>query len=453
LKPNQTNGRKRAGWLSFAAAQVSAIELRFPLLSRGFLSIFDQGIFSGASFLTAVLIGRATSPRELGLYYLVLSIILVATGVQEQIVSAPYLVYSKRRKGRELAEYAGSMWVHHVIITAVTLIVALVAILVLTLAGKIEIVPGLWAFFFAAPLLMFRQCVRRFTFASLEFKMAVALDALIAFVQLAGLTLLVYNGWLSLFRIFAVMGIACGVGCLGWYFLERPRLRFVRARLVSDWRNNWRFSKWALRTYILGNTTPQLMLWLLTAAVGPAATGLFGACNNLIGISNVFLGGVDNALTPQAAHAYATGGVKELRRVLMIVGLFLAITMGGCFLFVLFTGDWLMVLIFGDSYRGTGAILIVLTASTLMHCLGTLAHNGLWAVDRPRSNFVADVCCLTVTLIVAAFLILPYGALGAAFATLAGITAAALVRSLTLLRYFEAQLLEANVATNSALPT
>jgi O-antigen/teichoic acid export membrane protein len=127
--------------------------------------------------------------------------------------------------------------------------------------------------------------------------------------------------------------------------------------------------------------------------------------------------------------------------------------MGGCFLFVLFTGDWLMVLVFGEAYRGTGAILIVLTGSTLMHCLGTLAHNGLWAVDRPRSNFVADVCCLAVTLVVAALLIVPYGALGAAFATLAGITTAALVRSLTLLRYFETQLIEANLATNSALPT
>src|SRR5829696_8659247 len=98
------------GWIPWVARCIAAIELRFPLMSRGFLSIFDQAVFSGTSFATAVLIGRATSPDQLGQYYLVLSIILVITGAQEQIVSAPYVVYSKRREGQELAEYAGSMW-------------------------------------------------------------------------------------------------------------------------------------------------------------------------------------------------------------------------------------------------------------------------------------------------------------------------------------------------------
>ena len=109
---------KSGGWLSAVAGRFLAMELRFPLASRGLLSIFDQAIFSGTSFFTAVLIGRATSPDQLGHYYLVLSIILVITGIQEQLVAAPYLVYSKRRQGRELAEYAGTMWAHHLAVTS-----------------------------------------------------------------------------------------------------------------------------------------------------------------------------------------------------------------------------------------------------------------------------------------------------------------------------------------------
>jgi hypothetical protein len=48
-------------------------------------------------------------------------------------------------------------------------------------------------------------------------------------------------------------------------------------------------------------------------------------------------------------------------------------------------------------------------------------------------------------------LIYPFGALGAALATLAGSAAAALVRSFTLLRVFEARALESNLAIGSAL--
>ena len=190
------------------------------------------------------------------------------------------------------------------------------AILGLSFTSHSDLVPGLWALVCTAPLLLFRQGVRRFTFASLELKSAVVLDAAVAVLQLGGLVLLIYLRWLSLFSIFAVMGAACGLACIGWYLLKKPCVRFVRARFLPDWRSNWSFSRWALRTYVLGNTTPQLMLWLVSAVVGPAATGIFGACNNLIGISNVLLGGVDNVLTPQASHAFATGGVKDLRRIL-----------------------------------------------------------------------------------------------------------------------------------------
>src|SRR5215470_2024068 len=109
---------QRGGWLSTIAARVLGMKRRFPLASHGLLSIFDQAIFSGTSFLTAALIGRTTSPDQLGLYYLLLSIVLIISGVQEQLVAAPYVVYSKRRHGRELAEYAGSMWAHYLAATS-----------------------------------------------------------------------------------------------------------------------------------------------------------------------------------------------------------------------------------------------------------------------------------------------------------------------------------------------
>ena len=211
------------------------------------------------------------------------------------------------------------------------------------------------------------------------------------------------------------------------------------------------FSKWALQTYVLGNTTYQLMLWIVIATVGAAATGIFGACSNLIGTVYVILCGVDNVLTPQAAHAYAVGGVKDLRRVLLLAGAFLAITIGGFCLFVLATGDWLVVLAFGTHYQGTGAILITLAVSTLMNGLSIVAGNGLWALDQPRSNFMADVCCMTVTLTAAALLIYPFGILAHALAVLVGTSVAAVVRLFTLMGYLEDHATEPNVGVSSAL--
>lgn len=445
--------RKSGRWLLAVTRRILAIQPRFPLASTGLLSIFDQAIFSGTSFLTAVFIGRATSPDELGMYYLVLSIILIISGVQDQIIASPFDIYSKRRQGRDLAEYAGSICAHHLAVTFVAVIGLLTAILALSIIGQTRFVPGLWALVAFGPILLFRQGVRRFAFANLEVKSAVVLDATVAVLQISALVLLRYLGWLSLFSIFAVIGGACGLGCVGWHMLSRPRVRFVRERIRPDWYYNWNFGKWALQTYVLANTAPQIMLWLVSAMVGPAATGVFGACNNLIGMCYVLLCGVFNVLTPLSAQAFATGGVRDLRRILFIAGVFFAVTMGGLCVFAFATGDWLVVLAFGPLYRGTGRILITLTLSTTINAFSMLTGNGLWAIDQPRANLFADVCSMTVVLITAAFLVHPYGAFGAALATLAGTTAATVVRSFTLMRCLEGHASQSSVAMSSALPS
>src|SRR5262245_21742252 len=184
--------RDRVGAVSSIAARLVAICGGNSLASRGLLSIFDQAIFSGTSFLTAALIGRLTSPDQLGLYYLVLSVVLIIAGVQENLVAAPYSVYSKRREGRELTEYAGSMWAHYLIVSLLAVIALTIAIPVLSTEGQSRIAPGLWAVVAVGPMLMFRQWIRRFTFVSANLRSAVVLDATVAVLQLSGIALFGY---------------------------------------------------------------------------------------------------------------------------------------------------------------------------------------------------------------------------------------------------------------------
>jgi O-antigen/teichoic acid export membrane protein len=422
---------QRGHALTALAMKVRNLAGRFPSVSNGMLSIFDQAIVSGTTFFTAAIVGRMTSPDELGLYYLVLTIVLVVSGIQDQIVAAPYSVYSKRRQGRELAEFGGSIWLHHGIVSLLTVAGLGVAILVCWAVGNTKIVPGLFALMIVGPLILLRGGIRRFAFANFHVFWAIALDAIVAAIQLGGLFLLGHFGSLSLFGIYAVMGGACGLACVAWYFLDPPRVRFIRQRFAPDWRHNWAFGKWALRSFLVGNTTSWVMLWIVSFAVGAAATGVLGACSTLIGITNVLLLGVDNVLTPHAAHSFATGGAKDLRRLLSITAAFLALALGAFCLIALLTGDWLVVLVFGLRYNGSGPILFTLALSALTNSLGMVVGNGLWAIDQPRANFIADVSCMVVMLVTAAFLIHPWGAFGAALAILAGTTTGCVIRTIT----------------------
>jgi O-antigen/teichoic acid export membrane protein len=94
-------------------------------------------------------------------------------------------------------------------------------------------------------------------------------------------------------------------------------------------------------------------------------------------------------------------------------------------------GSNVATLVYGDKYSGAGPILSILSLSLLANGVGTVVGNGLWAIDRPRSNFVADVCCLVVTLGSAVLMVRPWDTFGAALALLAGTSIAAVVRSIT----------------------
>jgi O-antigen/teichoic acid export membrane protein len=273
--------------------------------------------------------------------------------------------------------------------------------------------------------------------ADLKMATAIVIDGAVAVVQLSGLLLLVYLGDLSLPAIFGVMAGACALASVGWVLARPSEIQFDRRRFLADWRGNWPFSKWSLKSYLVSNTMPQILPWILSIAVGTAATGVLGACATLVGISNVFVLGVANLLTPQAAQAFVSGGVNELRRVLVQAALFLGLILGTVCLVLVFSGERVAVFIYGDQFQGCGPILVVLALSASVNSVGMIVGNGLWAIDEPRLNFVADLWYVSATLIATLFLIVPLGVLGAALATLAGASAGTVVRAMIFTRALE----------------
>ena len=112
------------------------------------------------------MLGRFAMQEELGVYYLALSVIYFARGIQEQLVSAPYMIYCSRKQGRELAEYAGSALVHQCVVMALTAAVLLAALATGLLPPPVA--GAFWLLVVAAPLLLFREFARQMSFAHLE---------------------------------------------------------------------------------------------------------------------------------------------------------------------------------------------------------------------------------------------------------------------------------------------
>jgi O-antigen/teichoic acid export membrane protein len=402
---------------------------------RGFLSIFDQALVSGTNFATSVIIGRLCTKDQLGTYYLALSLVYFVRGIQEQIISAPYTVYCHRKQGPELDGYGGSLVVHQLGLTLLTLVGLFgLGSWLWTGEGASELVTVVWVLLGAAPCMLLREFVRHYAFAHFRMKSAIAIDLAVCCLQLGCLLVLHQLGWLNVTTVYCVIGFACAVACLIWFLAGGRRFRFERSRILGDWRENWAFGRWALAGQLVGCSTPYILPWLLAFRHGMAETGVLAACGTLVGIANMFVLGLSNFLSPQAAHAFTTGGIDRLRAVLTKTALLFGTLLGSFCLVAFFTGDWLAVAIYGDKYADAGPIIIVLALGMLANSMAITAGNGLWAVDLPQANFRADLSALVVTIAATVLLLPTRGALGAALAILLGSLAGAGVRTLILLR-------------------
>jgi len=416
------------------------------------LSVLDQAVVSGTNFATSVIIGRTCGAWELGAYYLALTIVLFSRGVQEQLVGAPYMIYCQRKSPDELKTFGGSALIHQLFLTVT--IVSVLGLIGLSMQlpkewqpfDLTQLKPLILVLIGVLPLLLIREFVREMAFANLRPAVALAVDSAIALLQLATLAALGYWQLLSVPLAYIVIGGSSGLAALAWFLGKRQTLIGDCSLAWIDWWKNWSFSRWALASQLLGQTTAYIMPWALAAAHNDAATGVFGACNTLVGLANMFVLGLSNFLSPRTAQAFARGGLVELRSVLKQTIALFVVSLGlfACMSFL--AGEWIATALYGESLEGSGPIIGILSLGVVANSISMACGNGLWAMERPAANFGADVCVMTVVIVGSLTLIPVWGPIGAAAATLLAHLTAATVRGWTLLRVMN-EVAAAEVAT------
>src|SRR5688572_3798039 len=296
--------------LTHAPAGTFARLLRFSqrvassrMLQSSGLSIIDQALVSGTSFVTSVILGRCAGREDLGIYYLALSVVLFVRGMQEQLVSAPYMIYCGRQAAADQPRYAASALMHQCLLSLFAILgLSVVCVLGWGPAGMRQ---SLLILLCAAPLLWMREFVRQMSFAHLDVRAAIVTDLTITLTQLGALGYLAMYGQLSVVSTLAVMGICCGLASIAWLASGRQKFTLSWSAVWLDWTRNWTFSRWALASHLLACSSPYILPWVVAATHGERETGTLGACATLVGLSNMFLIGLANYLSPKAARAYA----------------------------------------------------------------------------------------------------------------------------------------------------
>jgi O-antigen/teichoic acid export membrane protein len=392
------------------------------------LALFDCLIIGGMSFVTVLVLGRFAGPDELGVFALVVTIFYLLLAVQESLITMPYTVLGARLEGDRRRQYSGAALCQSVAWSVcVSTILALVAVGLLLFGDVPSLARVLGVFAAVLPLWSLREFGRRYLFAHMQVTTVVILSIIGSTAQLIVLCAITYSGQLSASTALLAIGIGCGISGIGWFWSSRAALQFNHRRWPYFARKNWIFGRWILASHATAVLGGNAMPWLIVAWLGPAATGVFAACDAILRFANPIVVSLSNILTPRVAIGLQHGGKAELRRIVRHASALISLFLLAFCAFLVVGGRQILARSFGADYEGAWTVLVVLGVSQLVARLALAPSRALLVLDLASANLCAEATGLVAAVVAAALLIPLYGIVGAAFAQLAGSLALAVV--------------------------
>ncbi len=397
--------------------------------NRAALALIDQGIVSGASFLTSLAVGRYLGKESLGVYFLAAGLFTLLQCISDQIIHVPYLVHVPHFDDSRTRQYSASAFVHAIVLTLFAVVaVAIGAITRQASAEGDQLSRAMLALAVCFPGMMLRDFLHNYLHNRLRQFEVTCLDALVTGLQIAALGSLVLSDYLSIVNVVLVIGVACSVIGVAWLPRLIVDLEFHSGRILPDFLFNWTIGKWALGSYLIGSSAPTILPWFLASTAGIDDTGLFAACLTLIGIAQVLLRGAGKYMAPRMVVAFVQGGRASLARYVSrtlhyTLALMTVVTAG-----MIVFGNQLISLGFGSQYSGVQATIFVLSLGCWLQTIDIVAGNALLAMGHSRLNFIGDCIRCLLTIVSAAALIGELGPLGAALSMVIGTFAGLLVR-------------------------
>ena len=388
-------------------------------LHQGIISLADQAVASATNFVTGIIVARACSKEEFGLYMLGFSLILLITDLQTSLISTPYMVYAPRLTGGARALYTGSTLIHQLAFSLVTILaVGCGAFAVRIGVGPRGLGPVLWALTVVIASIMLREFARRLCFARLKLQTAFLFDTFVALIQISGLLVLARFGLLSASRAYWMIGSACGVAVLWWLWLDRGLFQPRMSESLADLKKNWILGKWVFASGLVVAVSMNLYPWLLTFFHGTASAGVWAACLGVVSVGNPAALAIQNFVGPKIARVQAAEGPMALRRLVLKISAVIALPMSLLCLVMIFWGGRLIALLYGRQYAGNGLVVTIMALNILVTAAAFPFSRALFAIERADVDFLVNLAALVIVVTLGLWLVRALGSLGAALGLL-----------------------------------
>jgi O-antigen/teichoic acid export membrane protein len=377
----------------------SAIRLRVyerlaQFAGKGCLAVLDQGLFSGANFLTSIFLARWLAPADYGAYSLAFSVFLLFAAAHSALLNEPMMIFGASKYAARYSGYIRTLLRFHIAVLGPTSIVLCAIAGVLGRLYSPAVEHAFLALAAGSIFILAFWLLRQAPYVLLKPEWAVVASFLYCSVMTLAIWILNATGKLTGFAAFGAMAVASIAGVLivlarfaGGFTnrVQRPMLGEVAI-------DHWRYGRWAIASAAVSWFPGQIYYTLLPTWIGLEGSAALRALFNFVMPVLQAIAALNLLLLPALVRDRRTGGHKKMTGTML---LFFAVSAVGCALFLtalwVFRGQLFQVFYGGRYGQYAGWPLIFAAALPLGTCATAVFGNAVRALERPDRVFWAYI--------------------------------------------------------------
>ena len=381
--------------------------------ARALYPLIDQAFVSLGTFVLNITLARHLQPSEYGHVSILFGFMFLLQIVNMTLVFYPMTVRSSVMppdEGRVLLRAS------LLLMLPLSLLLCGIVALVNYANGRPDLIMAAVAYFLCW---QFQEYCRRSLFAELRFRDVILGDA----VSYLGQTLVVVSliwlvGTLSMSAIFWVMAATSALGACIQARQSRLGVPEVEG-LAGIWKDFWQIGRFSLTSNVLGITRYQILGWALAVAYGASSTASYQATLNILNVANPVLIALLNLIPQLAARARASGTSRawEAARNCAALG---APIIFAVYCIALVEPRLILSAFYGaeSPYNDLAGPVRVLVLAFMAGYATEAICSFLHGIDAPRAAVEINGIGVATAVAVGLPLIMIYGVMGAAAATL-----------------------------------
>jgi O-antigen/teichoic acid export membrane protein len=362
---------------------------------KGGLTILDQGLASGSTFLLGILLARWLPSDQYGAYALALAIYVLMHAFYQALVLEPMAVFGGSVYHDQLRPYLGTLFRVHILAGLGIFAILGFSAEVTRVVGKGDGLAGaLAALALACPFFLLFSLARRAFYLKTSPGTAACGAAVFSALTLGGICVAYECHWVSPMSALLLIG----VGALGSSVLLLAILRLRLPRTLSRisfrkvWNRHWQYGRWALAGAFMMWIPANIFYPLLSTFSGMKQAGELKALMNFGAPVVQAYGSISSALLlPYAARAMMhqqSGGAEALMRKISCLFVFGAVAYWAVVLLL----RWpIFRVLYSGRYTQVAYLLPVVALGSILWSAYLGPATTLRAMESPESVFYA-VC-------------------------------------------------------------